>query len=341
MLCSPCQSSRVDIDAYVASHRDQWERLDELVRRRRLDGGEVDELVGLYRSTAQHLSRVRTGAPDPQVVAELSTRLARARGRITGTRETRLAALTHFLAVTMPAALYRVRWWTVGVMVASVTVAVITAVWTLRSPEAMAALGTPTDLDRYAHESFEAYYSTYSHQAFAAQVWTNNARVAAICVASGITGFLPVMILGTNAVSVGQAAAVMADHGMLREFFALILPHGLLELTCVFVAGGAGLRLFWTMLVPGPVSRGTALARAGRTLGTVAVAMALALGLSGIIEGFVTPSALPWTAKIVIGVLALAVLWAYTIVLGRRAMEAEDDGDLPDDEAGYLSPEAG
>ena len=83
----------MDIDAYAAAHRDQWDRLDELTRRRRLNGAETDELVSLYRATAGHLSRIRTGAPDPELIAEVSARVAAARGRITGARETRLSDL--------------------------------------------------------------------------------------------------------------------------------------------------------------------------------------------------------------------------------------------------------
>ena len=56
----------MDIDAFSAAHRDQWERLDHLVSRRQLTGAEVDELVGLYRSAARDLSRIRTSAPEPQ-----------------------------------------------------------------------------------------------------------------------------------------------------------------------------------------------------------------------------------------------------------------------------------
>ena len=118
----------MDIDAYAAAHRDQWDRLDELTRRRRLNGAEADELVSLYRATAGHLSRIRTGAPDPELVAEVSARVAAARGRLTGTREARLSDLSRFWAESAPAALYRVRWWTVGVMVAEIAIAVVVAV---------------------------------------------------------------------------------------------------------------------------------------------------------------------------------------------------------------------
>ena len=331
----------MDIDAYAAAHRDQWDRLDELTRRRRLDGAEADELVSLYRATAGHLSRIRTGAPDPELIAEVSARVAAARGRLTGTREARLSDLRRFWLESAPAALYRVRWWTVGVMIAEIAIAVVVAVWTLRSPEAMGAVGTPQERDTYARSAFESYYTRYAPSEFAAQVWTNNARIAAVCVAGGITGLLPAYMLLANALNLGRAAAVMADHDALGVFFALITPHGLLELTCIFVAGGAGLRLFWTLLAPGPRSRVAALAAEGRALITVAVTLTAALAVAGLIEAFVTPAQIPWAVKLVVGVLAVAVLWAYTLVLGRRAAAAGHTGDLAEEEAGAALAEAG
>ena len=311
-----------------------------LVSRRHLSGGEADELVTLYRTCARHLSRVRSAAPDPQLIAELSTRVATARGRLTGTREVRTHAVRRFVLRALPAALYRIRWWTCGVMVAEIALALVVGIWTLHSPEAMAALGSPEELDKYAHEAFESYYSTYSAPDFAAQVWTNNARIAAICVAGGVTGILPLYLLYSNAMALGQAGAIMTDHDMLGVFLSLISPHGLLELTCIFIAGAAGLKLFWTLLVPGPRSRSTALAAEGRALITVAVGLTAALALAGFIEAFVTPAPIAWPVKITIGTGALALLWAYTLVLGRSAVAAGVTGDLEEKEAGYVQPEA-
>ena len=312
-----------------------------LVGRGHLSGAETDELVALYRTCARHLSRVRSAAPDPQLIAELSSRVATARGRLTGTREVRSHSVRRFVLQSVPAALYRIRWWTCGVMVAEIALALVVGVWTLHSPEAMAALGSPEKLDTYAHEAFESYYSTYSAPDFAAVVWTNNARLAAICVAGGITGFVPLVMLYNNAVKVGQVGAVMADHDMLGVFFSLISPHGLLELTCIFIAGAAGLKLFWTMLVPGPRRRAAALAAEGRALITVAVGLTVALAIAGLIEAFVTPAPIAWPVKITIGAGALALLWAYTLILGRSAVAVGATGDLEDDEAGYVQPEAG
>ena len=55
----------MDVDAYISAHRAEWDRLDRLVRTRRLSGSESDELVDLYQRVATHLSVVQTRAPDP------------------------------------------------------------------------------------------------------------------------------------------------------------------------------------------------------------------------------------------------------------------------------------
>ena len=71
----------VDLDAYVAERRGEWNRLEVLARRRRLSPDEADELVLLYQRAATHLSVVRSHSPDPILLASLSQLvIARPRG---------------------------------------------------------------------------------------------------------------------------------------------------------------------------------------------------------------------------------------------------------------------
>jgi uncharacterized membrane protein SpoIIM required for sporulation len=328
----------VDLDAFSAVHSPTWTRLDALAKRRNLTGQESDELVRLYQEVATHLSMVRSAAPDPSLVSRLSDTLGRARAAIAGAHDPSWRDLTRFLAISLPAALFRVRWWTVGVMLGTVAVAVVVGVHVVTDPAAQAAMGTPTELKQYAEKEFANYYSNYPGQSFAAQVWTNNAWIAAVCVAVGITGVLPLWVLFQNAVSVGAAGAVMSLHGGLGIFFQLILPHGMLELTAIFVAGGAGLKIFWTMIDPGGRPRARALAEEGRALFTVAIGLVGVLGVSGLLEGFVTPSQLPWWLKIAIGALALAAFWTYVLVLGRAVVRSGETGDLRGDSTSAQLP---
>jgi len=329
----------VDLDAFTAVHSPEWDRLKELSRRRRLDGAEADELVRLYQAVATHLSTVRSAAPDPVLVTRLSDLLTRARTRIAGAHEPAWSDVVRFATVSVPAALYRVRWWTLAVTLGFLAVAVVSGVHVATAPGALDAMGTPSEREQYVYEAFASYYDPGA--SFAAMVWTNNAWITAQCIAFGITGIWPVMVLFQNAVGIGSIGGMMAAYGELDLFLQLIAPHGLLELTAVFVAGGAGLKIFWSMVDPGPRRRAVALAQEGRALITVVVGLVGALALSGLVEGFVTGSNLPWSLKIVIGAMVLGVFWAYVLLLGRRAVRAGETGDLDADRAGEVLPTAG
>jgi hypothetical protein len=118
----------------------------------------------------------------------------------------------------------------------------------------------------------------------------------------------------------------------------LILPHGILELTAVFVASGLGLKLGWTVIDPGGRARAAAMAEEGRALVVGALGLAVVLLTSGFIEGFVTPSGLPTWARIGIGVIAEALFLTWVFVYGRRAHKAGVTGDLRDDLRGAQLP---
>lgn len=324
----------MDLDAYTAARSADWEELSRLAAKRRLDGAETDRLIDLYQSSAADLSAIQTSAGSTAVGDRLSLTLSSARLRFTGAGANLFAQLPRFFVLQLPAALYRLRWIVLAVALATIVIATLYALWITGNPDVLRNLGDDANLRQYAEHEFIDYYSNNPASSFAGQVWTNNAWIAAQCIAFGITGVYVPYVLIQNAVGVGTAAGVMFAYGRGDVMFSYILPHGLLELTSVFVAAAAGLRIFWAWIAPGARTRGQALAEDGRALFTVAVGCAITLFVSGLIEGFVTPSALPVWAKIGIGALALAAFLAYMLVLGRRAVRAGETGDLTEYEAG-------
>ncbi|WP_296667722.1 stage II sporulation protein M [Demequina sp.] len=321
----------MDIDSFGAVREARWARLKELSRARRLTGAEADELTRLYQATAGDLATVRSAAPEPSIVSRLSVLLATARVWLTGAHTASTREVVRYLVVGLPAALYRVRWWGVGVAAAVVLMAFISGWWTLTHPDALELIGPPETRAAIAEQEFASYYTEYDSTSFAASVWTNNGWLAAQCIAFGITGIFPLILMYNTVIQLGVAGAVMAEQGALDIFFQLIAPHGLLELSAVFVAAGTGLRLFWTMLVPGARPRGRALAEEGRGAVGVALGLVLALFASGLIEGYVTGSTMPWWLKIVIGVIAVTAFWMYVFVAGRAATRAGATGDSEGD----------
>ncbi|MFJ9813449.1 stage II sporulation protein M [Streptomyces sp. NPDC101158] len=322
----------MDLDVFVTAHRAEWDRLDHLLRRgRSLTGAEADELVALYQRTATHLSLIRSSAPDPMLTARLTQLVARGRATVTGTRRASWRDAAAFLTGGFPAAVYRSRHWWIPTAIIATLLAALIGWWIGTHPEIQSAMGAPAELREMTRPGgqYETYYSSHPAASFAAQVWTNNARAAAMCLVLGAFLGLPVLlVLFANMLNLGVGIGLMASAGRLDVFLGLVLPHGLLELTAVFVAAGTGLRLGWTVIEPGPMTRRAALAQQGRAAIGMAVGLALVLFVSGLIEGFVTPSGLPTWARITIGVVAELAFLAYVYVLGGRAARAGDVGDV-------------
>jgi uncharacterized membrane protein SpoIIM required for sporulation len=318
----------VDLDAYVLAHHADWSRLEALLKRRRLSGQEADELVERYQQVATHLSVLRSAAPDPTLVAHLSSLLARARNRSVGSQVGTWRGVAYFFTDRFPAGLYRLRRWWLATAAANVAVTAVMIWWLLDHPNVEQSLLSPSEIDQLVNHDVEGYYSEYAASHFAAQVWVNNAWVTALCLALGIFGLPLVKVLFDNVANLAIIGSIMIRHDRGQLFWGLILPHGLLELTAVFVAGGVGFRLCWSWVEPGDLSRSQALAREGRTAGTVALGLVAVLLVSGVIEAFVTPSPLPTWARVGIGVLAEAAFLTYVFGPGRAAYLRGETGDV-------------
>jgi uncharacterized membrane protein SpoIIM required for sporulation len=325
----------VDVDAFVLTHRGTWDRLDQLVKRRRsLSGTEVDELVELYQRVSTHLSMLRSASTigsDSLLVGRLSSLIARARSAVTGAHAPLSSTFVRFWTVSFPVVAYRTwRWWLATAAVFFGVVAVI-AWWVAGNPEVQSAIGTPSDIDELVNHNVESYYSEHPAAAFALQVWVNNSWVTAQCIAFSIVLGLPIpIVLFQNAANLGLIAGLMFQAGKGGILLGLLAPHGLLELTAVFLAGATGMRLGWSVISPGDRPRAQVLAEQGRAVVSVVVGLVAVLLVSGLIEALVTPSSLPTFVRVGIGVSAEVAFLTYIVYFGRRAVKAGETGDIDD-----------
>ncbi len=323
----------MDLDAYVIRHGPEWDRLTALTSKRgSLTGAEADELVDLYPRVATQLSVIRGTAADPVLEARLSALVAAARSVVTGVTVPMWRSVGLFFVATFPAAVYRARRWWIPIAVINIVVAALIAWRVINTPGLAETLLSDSAARRLIDHDFAAYYSENPAADFALQVWLNNARVAAVCLVLGIAILPVIVVLWANVSNLGVIAGFMIDAGRADVFYGLILPHGLLELTIIFVAAGAGLRLGWSWIAPGPRTRTAALATEGRAVGAIALGLAVWLLISGLVEGFVTPSTLPAWARVSIGAIVWLAFLTYVFVLGRRAVTAGLTGDVADEE---------
>jgi uncharacterized membrane protein SpoIIM required for sporulation len=319
----------VDIDAFVMEHSAEWSRLSALSHKRRLTGEETDELIGLYQRAATHLSVVQSRSPDAALIARLSRLVAAGRAAVTGSTAAAWSDAARFVTVTFPVTVYRAwRWWCAVATICTVVAFSIMAYIAL-NPNLQSRIGTPEDIQQLVNKDFASYYSEHPAQAFAAQVWLNNAFLTAMALIAGVLILPVIYVLFQNILNVGISGGLMIANNKADVFFGLIVPHGLLELTCVFVASGIGLRIGWAWVAPGRLrTRAQAVATEARAGVTAAIGLVGVLAISGAIEGFVTPSPLPTFARIGIGVLAFGGFLFYVIFFGRRASRVGETGDL-------------
>lgn len=315
----------MDIDRFLAANQPVWDQLTALCGRAergigRLDGDELEELVRVYQRVSAHLSYAQTYFADPALTAHLTALVGRANAVVYGTRPRSLRTLSLFFTTTFPAAVWDARRFVLASAAIFFVPAVVIGVWLAHSPKAIEATGSAALRQAYITHDFASYYRAQPSAAFAAQVQTNNIRVAFEAFAGGITACLFTMVvLAENGANLGEAAGLFAHAGKQAQFYGLVLPHGLLELSSVIVAGAAGLRLGWALIVPGDRSRAAALAAEGRRSVTIAGGLIVTFLIAGTIEGFVTGSALPTALRVGIGVIAEVVFVLYIVVLGRAA----------------------
>jgi uncharacterized membrane protein SpoIIM required for sporulation len=151
-------------------------------------------------------------------------------------------------------------------------------------------------------------------------IMTNNLRVAGMAFATGIFGgIITVSIMFYNGLMLGVVGAVVMSRGsaVALSFWSFVAPHGVIELTAIFIAGGAGLMLGWALLNPGIHTRVVALKLAGREAFKLVAGVAVMLVIAGLIEGFFSPSMAPEAIKLSVAAMLAVSLYSYLFLAGK------------------------
>jgi uncharacterized membrane protein SpoIIM required for sporulation len=145
---------------------------------------------------------------------------------------------------------------------------------------------------------------------------TNNIRVAILAFACGITfGIGTAMCLISNGLSIGTVFGVCQIYGMAGRLLAFVAAHGVLELTAIFISGGAGLMIGKALLFPGQYSRIDSLKLVGKDAGRLFAGCLPLLLIAGSIEGFISPRTdLDSSAKFAISLTTMICLFLYLFV---------------------------
>ncbi len=273
----------------------------------------------LYRSAVGDLGLARRGLPGEPVVARLESLVGRARTTVYDT-EVRRESIWSFFSTGY---WQRVRSSPGALLVAAGLLfvpALLAFVWAGHDPAA--ALGVVPEAFRGIEDGSRtagsAGLSSAQSSAFASEIMTNNIRVTFLAFAGGLSfGVGTVATLMFNGVLLGAVGGLATHAGRGSAFFTLVIAHGVLELSCIVIAGAAGLRVGRALVSPGRKTRGAAVVTEARAAIELVLGTAPWLVLAGLIEGFITPAGYGFAINAAVGLLVGGTYWSLVVWRGR------------------------
>jgi uncharacterized membrane protein SpoIIM required for sporulation len=159
-----------------------------------------------------------------------------------------------------------------------------------------------------------------SNQEGASLIMTNNIRVTIYTFAFGATfGVGTLFFLAFNGANIASVLALTYKAGFGNDLVTFMVGHGVIELSCIFIAGGAGLLIGSAMIMPGNLTRADALRTRGMEAVRLMMGVALLLVVAGTIEGFVSPARIDARIKYSIAAITGLAMYGYLLFAGHDA----------------------
>jgi uncharacterized membrane protein SpoIIM required for sporulation len=314
------------LDRFITERKTAWERLEELLVRldksslRRLHREEVRELGHSYRRTASDLAIARAESRDPRLISYLNSLVIRAHGRIYRAEAHGGRRIREFFTHGFPQT-FRLTWrYTATAFGVFLIFSVITFAGTWRDQDFSEFAGIDPAWRATNIETKNHWWERINdqNQVESSNIFTNNIRVTFYAFAFGaIVGVGTIYVLAFNGAMVGALLALTYRAGFGNDLTTFMVAHGVIELTCIFIAGGAGLLIGYALLVPGDLSRGDAFKARGMEAVRLVIGCVPLLVLAGIIEGFISPAPINAAIKFAIGGLTGIALFSYLLLAGR------------------------
>lgn len=322
------------LEQFVSERQGEWGKLEQLTSRagsgqlRALNASDLEDMTRLYRLAASDLARARRDFPGDRVVSYLNRLVSQSYANVYSSAGFSWRDIGRWYAVGFPR-LFRE---TVGYYLLAAFLlfgtGMLSFLATLLYPET-----ANTILDSNTYQSVLGYAqrgelwtnipgaeSSY----YSAAIMTNNIQVAIYAFAFGMTlGLGTVWVLVSNGLQLGAIFGIVTRYGLGDDLLAFVSAHGVIELSVICLAGGAGFMLADAILRPGLLTRGEALRLAANRAVRLLLGGASLLVVAGTLEGFLSPSGAPEWLKYSVGLLTGVLLYTYWLFAGRRKVTSD------------------
>lgn len=309
---------------FVQTRQKRWTRLQQLLKQAegaKLTSFSKEELIEfsvLYRQTATDLALAKTQNLPDELIGFLNDLASRSYHYIYRTEKTTLQQLGDFIRFEFPA-LFRQNF------------AIILFAFSLLFIGWIAGFFGYLSGPEFVTRLLPREFTTKIINGYEQKTWFNEPLVARPYISSfimynkimvAIQAFGGGMLLGTltcsailfNGFILGVLGAIFLKHGHLLSFWAMILPHGVIELTAIGLAAAAGLLLTRAILFPGDYSRSDALKISGiKAIKLLAGTIGM-LVVAGLIEGFFSTTKtdiIPESGRLIFVAATVILLFLY------------------------------
>lgn len=314
-------------DRFINQRKNAWQRLEDLLKLldtaslKRLRREEVRELGRIYRRTASDLAIARAESRDPRLVNYLNSLVIRAHGRIYRAESHGWKRILQFFTRELPQTFRRTWRYTLLSFSVFMIFGILSFVGTRYDPEFSELVGVPPAFREMNIETQTRWWENLNgqNQVGASAIMTNNIQVTIYTFAFGaLAGLGTLFYLAYNGANIASVLALTYRAGFGNDLVTFMVGHGVIELSCIFISGGAGLLIGSAMIVPGNLTRADALKTRGMEAVRLMMGVAVLLVVAGTIEGFISPAPIDPRIKYTIAVLTGAALYSYLLLVGRE-----------------------
>lgn len=310
----------MNVKQFIKQHREDWKLLEDLMIRltkskKAITGNNMNEFNRLYKKAAQNLSYSQTFFPHEEVTLYLNELVAKSHNLLYKDQMTSFKQIRYFFSTKFIGLLLEQWKFVIIAMILFMIGALGSFISVMNDPLHLYSI-LPAEISGAVNpDQLGSSDGAVDSSLMSASIMTNNIQVAILAFAGGITfGILTVYLLIYNGIIIGALAALFWHYDKTYDFWAYIVPHGMIELTAIFIAGGAGLLMGYKLVVPGNLSRSYQLKIHARRsvqllLGTIPLFV-----IAGLIEGFITPAAISLEAKYLVAFLTVIGLILYLII---------------------------
>jgi uncharacterized membrane protein SpoIIM required for sporulation len=326
----------MNAERFYETRRAEWQALSELLDRsenspQKLSPGEVRELSRLYRAATADLALAQRDFPQHRVTRYLNQLVARGHALVYRGEPLAWKRLRRFVTVGFPRTFRQTGPFILAAALLFIVPALLAGLITNWNPEAARWLLPPQvqELIPLIEEQELWTEIAVEERPYASSfIMRNNIQVTFLAFSGGmLAGLLTAYIMILNGLLLGGLTGLTAHYDVGFELWTFVIGHGVVELSVIFIAGGAGLAVGWAILQPGLLRRRDALAIAARRAVRLIIGCAPLLVLAGAIEGFISPNeALPWPVKWAVGIGTGLLMYTYLLLGGRGREKVQGRG---------------